>query len=159
MGDSARTFEGAISALERELGPLRVASLYRTEPVSTISQPDFLNTVVVGNTTLDAETLLERLHRIERRFGRERRPDEPAGGPRTLDLDLLFLGRLVRRSHPPLLPHPRLRDRRFVLAPLAELEPERSFPPDGRTARQLLEGLPPTPRVLRLEAPPESRSR
>jgi 2-amino-4-hydroxy-6-hydroxymethyldihydropteridine diphosphokinase len=159
VGDSARTFRKAISALERELGPLRVASLYLTEPLSTISQPDFLNTVVVGRTSLDAATLLARLHALERRFGRERRPEEPVGGPRTLDLDLLFLGRLVRRSRPPLLPHPRLRERRFVLAPLAELEPARTLPPDGRTVSELLEQLPQTPRVRRLDATPGGRTR
>lgn len=98
--------------------------------------------MVVGRTSLGAEALLDLLMRLERRFGRRR---ELPGGPRTLDLDLLFLGRSVRRQRSPLLPHPRLRERRFVLQPLADLVPDLRLPPDGRTPRELLAELPRRP--------------
>ncbi|MEZ5312152.1 MAG: 2-amino-4-hydroxy-6-hydroxymethyldihydropteridine diphosphokinase [Thermoanaerobaculia bacterium] len=142
LGPSRRTLREAIDLLEERLGPLEVAPIYRTEPVGDRSQPDFLNSVVVGRTSLGAEALLDLLMRLERRFGRRR---EIPGGPRTLDLDLLFLGRSVRRQRSPLLPHPRLRERRFVLQPLADLVPDLRLPPDGCTPRELLAELPRRP--------------
>jgi 2-amino-4-hydroxy-6-hydroxymethyldihydropteridine diphosphokinase len=119
--------------------------------VSDIAQPAYLNTVAMARTSLPAETVLRRLQEIERRFGRVRRESDGAGAPRTLDLDLLLLGAIRRRSRPPLLPHPRLRERRFVLAPLSDLEPELRLPPDGATARELLRRLPSRPWVKRLD--------
>jgi 2-amino-4-hydroxy-6-hydroxymethyldihydropteridine diphosphokinase len=154
LGSSESTLRRAIRALEDLLGPLRVASLYRTEPVSDIAQPDFLNTVVIARTALAAEPLLEELQAIERRFGRLRRSGDPAGGPRTLDLDLLFLGAIVRRRRAPLLPHPRMRARRFVLAPLAEIAPDLPLAPDGRSPRELLARLPERPWVRKTVPPP-----
>jgi 2-amino-4-hydroxy-6-hydroxymethyldihydropteridine diphosphokinase len=150
LGPSRRILEGAVAALARCLGPIRVAPLYRTQPVSDLPQPDYLNTVVIGRTTLAAERLLEVLHGIERRFGRQRSAGEPAGAPRTLDLDLLLLGETVRRRRSPLLPHPRLRERRFVLAPLVDLEPDLPLPPDGATPAELLARLSARPWVRRV---------
>jgi 2-amino-4-hydroxy-6-hydroxymethyldihydropteridine diphosphokinase len=153
LGDSSRILEDALRELARLLepaDPLRVAPFYRTEPVSDIAQPAFLNTVAATRTALPAETILRRLHALERRFGRVRRDGDRDGAPRTLDLDLLVLGSIQRRKRPPLLPHPRLRERRFVLAPLADLEPELALPPDGATVRALLRRLPSRPWVKRL---------
>lgn len=130
-----------------------MAPIFRTEPVSAIAQRDFLNTVVLGATALAAEPLLAELQLIEARHGR-RREREARGAPRTLDLDLLLLGDLTRRRRAPLLPHPRLRERRFVLAPLAALLPDLALPPDGATPAELLARLPARPRVERL-APAE----
>jgi 2-amino-4-hydroxy-6-hydroxymethyldihydropteridine diphosphokinase len=132
-------------------GPLRVAPLYRTEPVSPIPQPEYLNTVAIGVTAERPEELHRFARALERRLGRRRRA---AGGPREIDLDLLFVGDLVRIGPRLLLPHPRLRERRFVLAPLADLVPDLPLPPDGETPRALLAALPPTPWVERLGEPP-----
>ena len=129
-----------------------MAPLYRTEPVSTIAQPPYLNTVAIGRTALAAPAVLARLQAIERRHGRRRLPGKAAGAPHTLDLDLLLLGTLARRSRPPLLPHPRLRERRFVLQPLADLEPDLPLPPDGETVAALLRRLPERPWVRRAAA-------
>lgn len=83
-------------------------------------QPRYLNGVVVGETTLSARELLDRLLAIERDHGRER-PFE--GAPRTLDLDLILFGSERVREPGLVVPHPRFRERLFVLEPLAELEP------------------------------------
>lgn len=148
LGDPARTFAGALERLEPELGRLTVAPLYWTEPVSTIAQPDFLNTVAIGETRLAAEALLERMQEVELLFGRSRSDPD---APRTLDLDLLILGDEIREDSAPLLPHPRMRSRRFVLAPLFDVAPNWRLPPDGATPGELLAALPERPWVRRVE--------
>ena len=93
------------------------------------------------------EQLLDLALAIERALGRRRGERD---GPRTIDIDLLLVGS-ERRTGPPLeLPHPRLRERRFVLAPLAELAPDLALPPDGASAAELLARLPHRPWVERL---------
>ena len=135
----------AIAALSRQLGPVRVAPLYRTAPVSPIPQPDFLNTVVLAWTAaIDLDALHAWTQQLERQAGR---CPGPRWGPRPLDVDLLIAGDLERRSATLTLPHPRLRERRFVLAPLAALVPALPLPPDGATAAELLARLPPGPAV------------
>ncbi len=147
LGDSRRILAQALDRLEEALGPLLSAPLYLTEPVSPIPQAPFLNTVAVGRTGLAAEQLLALTQRIEAEFGRERRiPD----APRTLDLDILLLGDEIRSVAPPLVPHPRLRSRRFVLAPLADVAPDWAIPPGGETPRELLQELPEAPWARRI---------
>ncbi len=96
---------------------------------------------------------------MELEFGRTR---SQAHSPRTLDLDLLLLGDEQRLATPPLLPHPRLRERRFVLAPLADVAPDWQIPPDGATPSELLRALAERPWARRLPGalrgtPEESR--
>ncbi|MEO8274637.1 MAG: 2-amino-4-hydroxy-6-hydroxymethyldihydropteridine diphosphokinase [Thermoanaerobaculia bacterium] len=147
LGNSRSLLEAALGRLEQALGPLTVAPLYLTEPVSSLPQPPFLNTVAIGHTALEADALLACTQRIELEFGRERKV---ADAPRTLDLDLLLLGDLIRTEISPHLPHPRLRARRFVLAPLCDVAPDWPIPPDGATACDLLRALPEGPWVRRL---------
>ena len=140
-----------MAGLEGALGPLRLASLYRTEPVSAIPQPPFLNSVALGLSRRSPEELLALALGVERSLGRRRGERD---GPREIDLDLLLVG-TEQRAGPGLeLPHPRLRGRRFVLAPLAELAPDLALPPDGATVAQLLARLPARPWVERLGAFP-----
>jgi len=136
-----------VARLRARFGPLELASLYRTEPVSEFPQPDFLNTVAVGRSAEAPEALFEVGRRLERELGRRERP---RNAPREIDLDLLFVGQERRDTTSLTLPHPRLRERRFVLVPLAEVLPDYPLPPDGATARLLLARLPPGPRVERL---------
>lgn len=119
---------------------MRVASLYRSRAVSPEPQPDYLNTAALARTTLPPDAVLAVAKALELAAGRTR---GVRFGPRPLDIDLLLYGGL-RRDDPELtLPHPRLRERRFVLAPLAEIAPDLSVSPDGATVAELLARLGP----------------
>jgi 2-amino-4-hydroxy-6-hydroxymethyldihydropteridine diphosphokinase len=131
LGDRERTIHAAVEALGREKGieVVAVSALRETEPVGVVGQPPFLNGAVALETTLVAQELLARLLAIEQRFGRVRVPGEH--GPRTLDLDLLLYGGEEIDRPGLTVPHPRLDERRFVLEPLAELDPELLVPGRG----------------------------
>jgi 2-amino-4-hydroxy-6-hydroxymethyldihydropteridine diphosphokinase len=126
-----------------------VAPLYRSEPVSPIPQPEYLNTVALGHGLQEPEELLAGALAVEAELGRRR--NLPLG-PRRIDLDLLFVGDLERDAPGLRLPHPRLRERRFVLAPLADLVPDLALPPDGRRVGDLLAALSGGPWVKRLRS-------
>jgi len=133
LGDPRRQIESALEELGRIPGT-RLAccsSLYRSAPVGHAEQPDFLNAVARLETTVAAEPLLDELQGIERRHGRER---GFANAPRTLDLDLLLYDGRVHDSPRLTLPHPRMHERAFVLAPLAEIAPDAEVPGHGRAA-------------------------
>ena len=147
VGDPRRQLLAAIAGLSRRLGALAVAPLFRSAAVSAIPQPDFLNTVVVARTTLPARELLALGRRLEREAGRVAGPRH---GPRPLDVDLLCRGDSVVDEPDLVVPHPRLRQRGFVLAPLAALAPDLRLPPDGRTAAELLAALPGGPALRRV---------
>lgn len=138
LGPVAQTLRQALHHLEAALGPLRVAPLYRSAAVSPTPQPDYLNTAALGRTSLPPEAVLAVAKALELAAGRRA---GPRFGPRPLDIDLLLWGDLVTHDPELTLPHPRLRDRRFVLEPLAALAPDLSIPPDGRLVRELLEGV------------------
>jgi len=123
LGDAEASVKAAmadIGALQRTVVTAR-SSLYRSEPVDA-EGPDFINAVVAVRTGLDAEQLLVALQRLETLAGRER-PFPNA--PRTLDLDLLMHGNSVIDTPTLTLPHPRMRERAFVLKPLAEIAPDK----------------------------------
>ena len=107
------------------------SSLHRTKPVGYADQPDFLNAVAQLETGLPAARLLDELHAIEDRHGRER-PFPNA--PRTLDLDLLLYGEVQVDSEAIKIPHPRMHERTFVLEPLAEIAPAAVIPGHGPVA-------------------------
>lgn len=99
------------------------------------SAPPFLNGVAIVETALDPHETLAALGRIEQAFGRDR---HAANAPRTLDLDLIAHGRVVDHDSGLVVPHPRARDRRFVMGPLAEIAPDWRCPETGDTAEALL---------------------
>jgi len=115
----------------------RVSSLYDTAPVGELDQPNFLNAVAALETDLTARQLLWNLLLVERRLGRVRTPGTRYG-PRTIDLDLLLFGDLVVDEPGLVVPHPRFRERRFVLEPLAEIAPALVDPVSGLTIAELL---------------------
>ena len=137
LGEPRHQIESAFAALAR-LPDTRLAArsrLYRSEPVGVPdAQPDYLNAVARVHTLLSPRELLAALLAIEAAHGRER---SHRGAARTLDLDLLLYGALVVREAGLELPHPRLHTRAFVLAPLAELDPQLVVPGHG-TVRALL---------------------
>ena len=121
LGDREATLRQALELLAREPGVelRRVSTVRETEPVGFVDQPRFLNAAAALETTLDPRELLGLLLQVEAELGRTR--DGPAGGPRTLDLDLLLYGE-EQIDEPGLrVPHPRLLERAFVLEPLEEL--------------------------------------
>lgn len=138
LGDVLATFRGALLALAAEAGRVgAVSSAVRTPalvPPGAPPGPDYWNAAVELSTDLSPEALLAVLLGIEQRFGRERREKWAA---RTLDLDLLLFDDVARTAPDPVLPHPRLAERAFVLVPLAELEPSLVVPGTGRTVREL----------------------
>ena len=142
LGSTVGDRRGKLNAADDTLRPLvdnhSASSFYDTPFVGDEVQPSVLNGAVVGTTALSAHALLERLLGIEQDFGRKR----PYGGaPRTLDLDLILYGDTVIDEPGLVVPHPRFRERRFVLEPLAEIAPDWIDPVTGRTISDLLSKL------------------
>lgn len=137
LGDREDTLRRAVELLGEDSGIeiLAVSSLRETDPVGYLDQPRFLNGVCAIETDLTPRELLTRLLEIERVLGRRR--DGPRFGPRTADLDLLLYGEEIVDEPELTLPHPRLTERRFVLEPLVELDPELTLP-DRRRVAELL---------------------
>ena len=135
LGDRERYLRDAIAALREPLSGLTFSAFYDTEPVGVGEQPRFLNAAAVGFTTLPARQLLETLLGIEARFGRTR---PHPGAARTLDLDLILYGNQIIEERDLTVPHPRFRERRFVLEPLCEIAPTLRDPVTGRTVVELL---------------------
>ncbi|ABC22658.1 2-amino-4-hydroxy-6-hydroxymethyldihydropteridine diphosphokinase [Rhodospirillum rubrum] len=125
-GSPRDTLDAALVALE-DAGVVVAArsAWYRTSPVPPSDQPDYVNGVARLVTDLDPVALLGLLHRLEDQFGRRRGEINAA---RTLDLDLLDYDELRRTGAPPLLPHPRMAERGFVLFPLREIAPDWRHP-------------------------------
>ena len=149
-GPPRQTLQAALQALERHgVRLLRVSPWYRTAPVPASDQPWFVNAVAEVSTALDATRLLAALHAVERDFGRVR---SVANAPRIVDLDLLdFQGEISPGGEgAPVLPHPRLHQRAFVLRPLADLAPGWRHPVNGRSIDTLLADLPADQRIERL---------
>lgn len=135
LGDRQAHLLNAVDALRSVIPDLRVSPFFETDAVGVGAQPPFLNGVVVGETRIEARPLLNRLLAIERQLGRTR-PFEHA--PRTIDLDLILFGTRVIDEPALQVPHPRFRERRFVLEPLAAVAPALVDPVSGRTIAELL---------------------
>jgi 2-amino-4-hydroxy-6-hydroxymethyldihydropteridine diphosphokinase len=140
LGDRRAAIRFAVEQLAPLIANLTLSDVIETEPEGegTQGQSPYLNAVVVGETSLGARDLLDRLLAIERAFGRVRPAKHAA---RTLDLDLILYGDRVLREPGLEVPHPRFRERFFVLGPLAQVAPDLVDPATGRKIWELLRGL------------------
>jgi 2-amino-4-hydroxy-6-hydroxymethyldihydropteridine diphosphokinase len=141
-GSARDNCEAALAAFDAAGVAVRARSRwYRSPPWPPSDQPWYVNGVALVATTLDPVQLLATLHTIEARFGRVRSQDT-VNAARPLDLDLIDYEGMVRETAPPILPHPRLDARAFVLRPLAEIAPNWRHPKSGRALKDLLAALP-----------------
>ena len=141
VGDRRSNIQKAIEALRATNGVeiTRVSTLLENPAVGgPADSPPFLNAVAELRTTLQAQSLLDRLLQIERSLGRERREK---WGPRVIDLDVVLYGDQVIHTDRLTVPHPLMHERRFVLQPLAEIAPDARHPASKLTAREMLERL------------------
>jgi 2-amino-4-hydroxy-6-hydroxymethyldihydropteridine diphosphokinase len=139
VGDRREHLEYGVSRLSACVSTLRVSPIRETEPFG-VGEPQspYLNAVAIGSTTLEPDALIAELMAIEQARGRTR-PSPRA--PRTLDMDLILFGDRVVDRPGLTLPHPRFRERLFVLEPLADLAPDWNDPVSGKTVRALLSHL------------------
>jgi 2-amino-4-hydroxy-6-hydroxymethyldihydropteridine diphosphokinase len=150
LGDRAALLRRAASAIAAAVGPIEAQSaVYETPPMYITDQPPFLNAAVRVRTDLTPHAALAALLTIERDLGRAR---SQRFGPRLIDLDLLLYDDLILDADDLTLPHPRLTERRFALAPLADIAPTWRHPRLGLTASALLSACP-DPSPLTLAAP------
>ena len=129
-GDRLALLQGAVDALADppELTVAAVSPVYETDPVGGPAQPDYLNSVLLVDTALDPRALLERCQAVEHAHGRRR---EVRWGARTLDVDVVVVGDLVVAEADLQVPHPRVHERAFVLAPWADVDPAGVVPGRG----------------------------
>jgi len=139
-GDRAANLRSAIDHLAALGTVAAVSGFYDTAPVGFLDQPRFLNAAVLLETALAPLDLLHALLGIEKTMGRDR-SSTVAKGPRIIDLDLLLVGDEILHSPELTLPHPAMRERRFVLEPLAEIAPAMLDPVSGKTIAELLADL------------------
>ncbi len=140
IGDPALTLRAAVDQLAKIGTRLERSRVYACNPIGGPPQPTFLNAAVAFDSDLEPHVLLTLLQGIENRYGRNRKA-EVKWGPRTLDLDILLMGQVGEQSldSPELVvPHPRLHERAFALAPLVELDGRLMHPKLGRPLRSLL---------------------
>ena len=138
IGNPKEQMDLAIALLSESLEVSAVSSYFTTAPVGGPEQPDYLNAVCIAESDLPAADLLALLHGIEKVLGRERIEH---WGPRTIDLDLIQYGGLLSYADELFLPHPRAHERRFVLEPWLEVEPDALLLTHGKIS-DLLEQLP-----------------
>jgi len=128
LGDRIGTMRAALRELARKARVERTSRVYETEPVGGVEQPEFLNAAALVEYEGSPESLLEELLTIERRLGRVR---GERWGPRNIDLDVLWIEGFAVQSERITVPHPRLKERAFAMAPLLEVAPEARDPVTG----------------------------
>jgi 2-amino-4-hydroxy-6-hydroxymethyldihydropteridine diphosphokinase len=139
VGDAHANIAEAIKLLGGKLQDIQSAPIYTSKAVGYTDQPDFLNTAVSGSTDLSPLELLKFIKEIEKKVGRIWRF---RWGPREIDIDIIFYGNQTFKNEDLEIPHPRFRDRDFVLKPVCDLDPGVVDPITSKTVRKLLDELP-----------------
>ncbi|GAB4272373.1 MAG: 2-amino-4-hydroxy-6-hydroxymethyldihydropteridine diphosphokinase [Candidatus Promineifilaceae bacterium] len=134
LGDRRRNLQTAVSLLQPFVTVTAVSPVYETKPWGVTDQPDFLNLCLAGKTVLPPEALLVQCKAIEQQMGRQK---TIRFGPRLIDVDILFYGRLLLNTPRLQIPHPRLQERDFVLVPLAAIAPLFQHPENGLTVAEM----------------------
>jgi 2-amino-4-hydroxy-6-hydroxymethyldihydropteridine diphosphokinase len=137
IGNPEEQMQLAIAMLREATDVIALSSIYTTEPVGGPEQPNYLNAICITESDLPAADLLALLHGIEKTLGRER---VERWGPRTIDLDLIQYGTILSSAEELELPHPRAHERKFVLEPWLEVEPDAILLTHGKVS-ELLEQL------------------
>lgn len=145
IGDSRANITQAIQLLGTVVQKIKQAPFYTSKAVGYTDQPDFINTAISGRTGLSPEELLEFIGQVEQQVGRTA---SFRWGPREIDIDIIFYGNRVLATDSLVIPHPRLRDRDFVLRPLNDLDPGMIDPASGQTVQQLLNKIGPSQRSI-----------
>jgi len=140
LGPRERNLSAAVQALAGFLEDVRRSSIYETRPMYVEQQPKFLNMVVSGLCSLQPPELLKQLLTLEVRLGRDRDNYTPKG-PRIIDIDILLFGSRIVDQEGLRIPHPRLKERQFVLIPLLELAPDLKDPVSSRPLAESLRVL------------------
>ena len=153
QGDKNQLLEQACALINIRCGMLvERSSLYSSEPWGFEAEEWFLNVLIVVETELEPDALMDRLMEIEKELGRVRHPEAKGYTLRTVDLDILYYGDYVIRTEKVTAPHPRLQDRRFALMPLCELIPDFLHPVLGISQEALLKKCADTGRVFRIDS-------
>lgn len=138
MGNRRKNLNDAVSGINEQIGEVvKISSVYETEPWGFKSDSQFLNTVIKVETGLNPTAVLEAIRRIELFLGRVRSGNQYSS--RIIDIDILFFEDRVIDSDDLKVPHPKLQERKFVLVPLCEIEPEKVHPVLNKTLAYLLE--------------------
>lgn len=154
QGDKHRILQNAKKVLADIAGTIvQVSSFYETAPWGFTCQENFLNQVVVFDTPLPAEDFLYHCLETEKQFGRQRTADGPRYSSRPIDIDILFYDHQILHTPDLIIPHPRLSERNFVLAPLAEIMPEFIHPVLHKTIAQLWADSPDPLSVKKVDTP------
>ncbi|HLG23706.1 MAG TPA: 2-amino-4-hydroxy-6-hydroxymethyldihydropteridine diphosphokinase [Candidatus Nanoarchaeia archaeon] len=135
LGDKEQNIKKAVSEIKKISKTIKLSSLYKTEPVGFKEQDWFLNCALEIETKLAPADLLKSLKEIEKKMGREK---TFKNGPRIIDLDMLFYGNTVLKNKTLKIPHPKIRERKFVLVPLNEIAPDFIHPKLKKKVNDLL---------------------
>lgn len=157
QGESLKLLESAIDALGNlpKTSVAAKASFYETEAVDVPERYKdlvFINTAVIVETALSPDELSEAVHELEYKLGRIRTGERHA--PRTIDIDIITYGDITSSREDLTLPHPEAANRRFVIEPIAEIRSELVLPGQSKTAFEILQSLPCTPKVKRISNNP-----
>jgi len=138
LGNRELNLAAVLEALPPEVNILDSSPVYQTEPWGYLDQPDFLNQVLAVDTSLSPHDLLEYVKCIEKNIGRK---PSVRFGPRIVDIDILFYGDRIIFEEDLEIPHPRLKERAFVLIPLADLDPDLIYPGTETSISDLLQNI------------------